>query len=534
MGCKWRIATVAIVLGLLLSLMALASPVFADDSKSGDTSPERLLIKFKPGLNASAMAEVHQKAGGKFEAVISGIGVQVVTVPHGQGAAKLSVYRMQKEVSYAEPDGLAQTVDAPNDPYLGSQWGLTKVQASQAWDITKGSRDVNIAILDTGIDLEHPDLATKIVSSINFTTSPTADANGHSHGTHVAGIAAALTNNSTGVAGLAYDCSLMNVKVLGDDGYGAYSWIAQGIIWAADNGADVVNLSLGGSSASSTLENAVNYAWSRGVVVVAAAGNDGSTSAFYPAYYANCIAVGATDSNDLMPSWSNYSSWVDVAAPGSSIYATMPDNLYGYKSGTSMASPHVAGLAGLLFSVASDSNGNGRVNDEVRSKIETTCDNTGIDVAYGRINAYKAVSGFTSAPVPTPTPAPTPAPTPTPIPEPTPTPAPKPMWVDTITFNLVGKSLRVDCKLTSESGAVAGAQVGMKLNCSCGKTWNFLGTTDSAGIVSFTVQKAPAGDYAATVTGLTASGYTWDATQGITSASYTINGSTGIGKPIRR
>ena len=237
MGCKWRIITVFIVLGLLLSLTALASPVSADDGKSGNTSPERLLVKFKPGIDANAMAEVHQKAGGKFEAVIPGIGVQVVTVPHGQGAAKLSAYRMQKEVSYAEPDGLAQTVDAPNDPYLGSQWGLTKVQAPQAWDITKGSPDVNIAILDTGIDLEHPDLATKIVSSVNFTTSPTADANGASHGTHVAGIAAAITNNSIGVAGLGYNCSLMNVKVMGDDGYGYYSWIAQGIIWAADNGA---------------------------------------------------------------------------------------------------------------------------------------------------------------------------------------------------------------------------------------------------------------------------------------------------------
>ena len=534
MGCKWRIITVFIVLGLLLSLTALASPVSADDGKSGNTSPERLLVKFKPGIDANAMAEVHQKTGAKFEYIITGLGVQLVTVPPGQGAAKLSAYRMQKEVSYAEADALAQAVDVPNDPYLGSQWGLTKVQGSQAWDITKGSRDVDIAILDTGIDLEHPDLATKIVSSVNFTTSPTADANGHSHGTHVAGIAAALTNNNAGVAGLAYDCSLMNVKVLGDDGYGYYSWIAQGIIWAADHGAKVINLSLGGSSASSTLENAVNYAWSKGVVVVAAAGNDGSSSAFYPAYYANCIAVGATDSNDLMPSWSNYSNWVDVAAPGSSIYATMPDNLYGYKSGTSMASPHVAGLAGLLFSVASDSNGNGRVNDEVRIKIETSCDNTGIDVAYGRINAYKAVSGFTSAPVPTPTPAPTPAPTPTPIPEPTPTPAPKPMWVDTITFNLVGKSLRVDCKVISENDAVAGAQVGMKLNCSCGRSWTFNGITDSAGMVSFTVQKAPAGDYTATATSLAAVGYYWDTTQGITSASYTLNGSSSTGKPIRR
>ncbi|GAI46832.1 unnamed protein product, partial [marine sediment metagenome] len=158
-----------------------------------------------------------------------------------------------------------------------------------------------------------------------------------------------------------YNSSLMNVKVLGDDGCGYYSWVAQGIIWAANNGADVINLSLSGSSFSSTLQQAVDYAWNHGVVVVAAAGNDGSSNRLYPAYYDNCIAVAATDANDNLASWSNYGSWVDVAAPGSA-YSTKPNGQYGYMAGTSMASPHVAGLAGLVFSVVSDSNGNGRLN----------------------------------------------------------------------------------------------------------------------------------------------------------------------------
>ncbi len=268
-------------------------------------------------------------------------------------------------------------------PIFNVQWDMTKVQAPQAWDITKGSQNVIIAILDTGIDVNHPDLAGKVVSSVNFTDSSTPYANGQSHATHVAGIAAAITNNGVGIAGLGRNSSLMNVKVLGDNGYGYYSWIAQGIIWAADHGADVINLSLGGSTASATLENAVNYAWSKGVVVVAAAGNNGSTTPFYPADYTNCISVAATDYNDALASWSNHGSWVDVAAPGVSIYSCIPGSQYGYMSGTSMASPHVAGLCGLVFSVASDTNGNGRINDEVKSAIEASCDKVGIDVVSG-------------------------------------------------------------------------------------------------------------------------------------------------------
>jgi len=427
MKLLWKLSTFAIILGVLFSLLSFSSPLSAADDGQGNLPSERLIVKFKPGTSSSDIAEVHKRVGANVEATISQIGVQVVTIPGGQRASKIASYSMQREVSYVEVDSVAQAADVPNDTYFNLQWGLTKVKAPQAWDITKGSGGVVIAILDSGIDVNHPDLAGKIVSSVNFTDSTTPYANGQSHGTHVAGIAAAITNNGIGVAGLGRNCSLMNVKVLGDNGYGYYSWIAQGIIWAADHGAEVINLSLGGSSASSTLENAVNYAWGKGVLVVAAAGNNGSTSAFYPAYYTNCIAVGATDSNDALATWSNHGSWVDVAAPGVSIYSCMPDNQYDYKSGTSMASPYVAGLGGLVFSVANDANGDGKLNDEVRSAIEASCDNVSVDVAYGRINAYRAVQMDSSPPTPTPTPTPTPVPTPTPTPTPTPRPTPTPV-----------------------------------------------------------------------------------------------------------
>ncbi|MBN2187429.1 MAG: peptidase S8, partial [Dehalococcoidia bacterium] len=393
----WKLSTIVIILSLLLSVAAFASPISAATGQNSNPASQRLLVQFKPGTSWSDMARVHRHLGGKLGGIIPEIGVQVVDVPAGRGFIKSQAYRLHRQVKYVELDSLVEAVDVPNDPYFDNQWGMTKVQAPQAWSITEGSADIHIAILDTGIDMEHPDLAGKIVDNINFSDSTTPDANGHNHGTHVAGIAAAATDNGIGVAGMGHNSSLMNVKVLSDDGSGYYSWVAQGIIWAADNGADVINLSLGGTSPSTTLEQAVDYAWSKGAVVVAAAGNYGSSSPFYPAYYTNCIAVGGTDSLDNLYSWSNRGDWVDVAAPGLA-YSTMPDGQYGSKAGTSMASPFVAGLSALVFTIATDSNGDGELNDEVRAKIESTCDNVGVDVVYGRINACQAVQG-SSAPL---------------------------------------------------------------------------------------------------------------------------------------
>lgn len=560
-------------------------------------SAEEILVKFKPGTGLADIAETHRQLGGLVKKTIPAIGVQVVTIPAGKAIEKAKAYSANGKVSFAEPNYLAQAVVSPDDPWFANQWGLKKIEAPAAWDVTQGSYSIKIAILDTGVDLSHPDLSSKIVVNHNFTTSTTAN-DVHGHGTHVAGIAAADTGNSIGVAGLGYASSIMNVKVLGDDGYGSYSWIARGIIWAADNGASVINMSLGGTSASSTLESAVNYAWSKGLVVVAAAGNNGSSSHFYPAYYSKAIAVAATDYYDKLTSWSNYGDWVDVAAPGFSIYSTVINNGYSLKSGTSMASPFVSGLAALVFTCIADTNGNGLLNDEVRAQIEATCDGiSSSGIGSGRINAYKAVSNLSS-------PAPVPLTgtisgrvtdisgglpingatvsdgtrsastdaegeyTIAEVPEgsyivtasaagysnasqtvkvaagqtakadysltktetaPKPSP-PKSMWVDSILFKVTGNNLRLNIKVAEESGAVTGAQVKIALVRDGSQVWNFSGTTDSSGMVSFRVSKAPAGNYLATVTGLSASGYEWDTSQGIISTGYTINSSTRVKK----
>ncbi|MBI4286562.1 MAG: peptidase S8 [Chloroflexi bacterium] len=391
---KKRLILVTVLLVALLLLLT-SSAVFAKSSDDdGDHAPDRILVKFRAGTTDVEKDKHHGKHGGTVEEDIPELGIQVIKVTANTAKAKAKEYKADADVEFAEPDYVYQADFVPNDPYLSSQWALAKIQALEAWDITQGSSTVRIAVLDTGIDQNHEDLAAKIVANKNFTNSRTVD-DRYGHGTHVAGIAAAITNNSKGVAGVGYNARLMNVKVLGDTGSGYISWIANGITWAANNGAKVINLSLGGYSASDTLKNAIDYAWSKGVIIVAAAGNDNTSTLHYPSYYVNTIAVAATGQTDAKASFSNYGDWVDIAAPGVSILATLPNHNnrigiknYGYLSGTSMATPHVAGVAALLFAAHPE-----WTNAEVRAKLEASVDpTTGFTTTIGRVNALKAVS----------------------------------------------------------------------------------------------------------------------------------------------
>jgi len=428
-----RFVLCPVVLGLLASFL-LVWPLPAAGMGSRPTPGRHvsgeILVGFRQGTTLVDIAQLNTAHGAAIIDAIPQLRVVRVRIPKGSDEGRVAAaYQRNPHVQYAEPEYVASAVAAPDDPYFsgGFQWDMAKVQASSAWDVTTGSASVVVAILDTGVDLSHPDLQGKVIASVNFSDSSTAsDLNGH--GTHVAGIVGAATNNSQGMAGLGYNTSVMNVKVLGDNGTGGYSWIAQGVVWAADHGAKVINLSLGAQFGSSTLEDAINYAWNKGVVVVAAAGNNASSVPFYPAAYPNVIAVSSTDINDHLASSSNYGDWVDVAAPGTNIYSTLPLNDplqpggYGLMGGTSIASPHVAGLAALVFTRVTDSNVNGLINDEVRSCIEQNADSIGIaGIGSGRINAYKSVLCSSSAPTPIPTPPPTPTATPTPSPSATPT-----------------------------------------------------------------------------------------------------------------
>ncbi len=368
---------------LTLGFALLVGGAFAQGAV--ERVPDEVLVKFR---DVRAAAAAHARLGATPIEELAAIGVTLVKLPAGVTPEQaVEFYSRLPEVLFAEPNFIAHAIHVPNDTSWASQYGPTKIRCEQAWDMQKGDASVVIAIVDTGIDKNHTDLAAKLVAGYDFVSNDTDADDNNGHGSHCAGIAAAITDNSLGIAGVASNCSLMPIKVLSAAGSGSNSDIAAGINWAADHGAHVISMSLGGSSKSTTLESAVNYAWGKGVVVVAAAGNNGNQTKFYPAAYGNCIAVAATDSNDARASFSTYGTWVDVAAPGVNVYSSYDGNTYATLSGTSMACPHVAGLAGLIRSHV----GPYATATEVRERLQFTGDNVGTFVSNGRVNAENAL-----------------------------------------------------------------------------------------------------------------------------------------------
>ena len=386
----------------LLFIFLLVFTVNASAQGPSRESSGRVLVKFTVKVDKKVVAEKYKA---RLVAEIPQIDVAVM---ESKDQVNELVNNLKREkIDYVEIDGIATTLT--NDTLYSNQWALPKI----AWDkldatvsaynpVTPSSI---LAVVDTGVDYTHPDLTGNVdtAEDWDFVNNDSDAMDDNLHGTHVAGIAAASTSNNNGVAGVSINTNtILPVKVLSQSGSGYYSWISAGIIYAADHGAKVINLSLGGNIRSTTLENAVNYAWNKGAVVVAAAGNSNNSSKTYPGAYTNTMAVWASDQNDNKASFSSYGSWVDIGAPGVSILSTIPTgkdtkdgNQDGYYlgSGTSMATPHVAGLAGLLFSQHPD-----WLASQVRNKIESTADPVGgrlYNRGYlgrGRINVFRALT----------------------------------------------------------------------------------------------------------------------------------------------
>ncbi len=305
------------------------------------------------------------------------------------------------DVAFIEPDYPVYACSpgpfVPNDPDYWFQWGPAAIGADDAWNLGLGSDNVTIAIIDTGVDYTHPDIAQSYLSGgydwVNGDADPWDD---NGHGTHCAGIAGATINNSIGIAGVAR-VQILAEKVLNAAGSGTTSAVAQGIIHAADNGADIISLSLGGADYSSVQREACQYAWDRGCILIAASGNSGTSSVLYPARLETVIAVGSLNTDSTKSSFSNYGSNQELMAPGSGILSTLPRNQYGYKSGTSMATPFVAGVAALVKSQ------NPRLtNAEIRSVLTATADDLGTAgrdavYGYGRVNASAAVTAVSTS-----------------------------------------------------------------------------------------------------------------------------------------
>jgi subtilisin family serine protease len=315
---------------------------------SGNYLPDQIVVKVESGHSAESLASCLGQINGQLESSISDLDILVIKIPND--TVGVSVYIMNNclGVEYAEPNYIAQMADTiPNDTGWNNQYGLISIRAPQGWDLSIGSASVTIAIVDTGVDLMHPDLTGKIVPGFDFVNNDSIAQDDNGHGSHVAGIAAANSNNSTGVAGVSWGARIMPVKVLNASGNGTYVNVAQGIDWATDHGAQIVNLSLGGSNPASVLEDAVNYAYQKGVTLVASSGNTGATAVFYPAHYPHVIAVGAVDNLNNHAPYSNSGPELNLVAPGTSIYSTLI-GAYGLKTGTSMSAPFVSGLAAIL------------------------------------------------------------------------------------------------------------------------------------------------------------------------------------------
>lgn len=343
--------------------------------------PDQVIIKYDENVSTETMRRL---TGGVEADVISGIeaiGVFVLSVPSGGVDAVISELSQQTGVVYVEPNYYVSSTEiVPNDPGWGNQYNMTAIRAPAGWALNTGAVWVTIAILDTGVDLSHPDLFVRILPGYDFVNNDNDPQDDNGHGTHVAAIAAASTNNGEGVAGVNWGANILPVKVLNSSATGTYANVAAGIVWATENGAQVINLSLGGPAPSFVLNDAVNYAYQRGVILVASTGNAGAPSVLYPAAYDPVIAVGATDSGNNLAGFSNYGPEVDVVAPGVNIYSAFPGGGYGYRSGTSMSAPHVSGLAALLWGIP----GNGPAR--IRALIESNAldlGSPGWDVFFG-------------------------------------------------------------------------------------------------------------------------------------------------------
>jgi subtilisin family serine protease len=442
----------AMIIGLLVLLAFGASPArsAAKSDSQAEYAPDSLLVRFQPGAATSEKGQAQSELNAQVEDEYSLVpGLENWKLPPG-----LSVPQAQKalqhnpNVLYAEPNYILHADILPNDPYYGNLYGMGKINAPSAWDTFKGNANFVVAIIDTGISYSHPDLAANMwqnpgeianngkdddangyiddVYGWDFAYSDSDPSDGNGHGSHTAGTIGGVGNNGVGVVGVNWQVRLAALKFLDDSGSGYTSNAVLAMQYAVKEGIKVSNNSWGGGGYSQALYDAINAAKSVGHIFVAAAGNSGTnndTAPFYPANYNldNLIAVAATDSNDARASFSNFgATMVDLGAPGVGIYSTIPGGYASY-SGTSMASPHVAGVAALVYGYHPDWNYQ-QVRSTILDNVRHVASMSGITVTGGIVDAAAALG---VAPIPpTPTTPPSPTPTTPPAPSPTITPSP--------------------------------------------------------------------------------------------------------------
>jgi thermitase len=369
----------------------------ADFDQNG-TSRRQVVVKLA-GRGLPSLLTRQSRSGPRIVSQIPQLGVMVVEPGPAGNLDELLAMRSDRAVSYVQPVNLVEVEKVVNDPEIAKQYSLAITKTTSAWDIQMGTSQTIVAIVDSGIALSHNDLKAKIsplsYNVLDHNNNPEDD---HGHGTHCAGISGAIADNKIGVAGVAPNTTVMSVKVLDAKGRGNDASIAEGVVYATDKGAKVISMSLGLYKRSKVLEDALQYALDKDVVICASAGNNNAENdpvahPHLPSTHPGVIEVAATDSKDQKASFSNWGKTVSVAAPGVDILSTLPGpKNWGMMSGTSMAAPFVAGVAGLVRSQFPKLNAK-----EVRAKIERSTDDLGTpgyDVKFGngRVNVLKAVS----------------------------------------------------------------------------------------------------------------------------------------------
>ena len=348
---------------------------------------DELIIGFFDSISEERIQEIVATEGGTIVGTIPALGVCQISIP-GDGTAAgiyaaIEVFEAYPEVEYAEPSYYIEvSAFTPNDPSFSSQKNMTVIRADEAWVVAKGS--VLIGVVDTGVDYNHEDLSGKVIKGKDFVSGDDDPMDSGSHGTHVAGIAAASSNNGKGVAGVSWGSKILAVRGIG----GSVSALASAIKHAADKGCKVINVSGGLYTASSPIEKAVDYAAKKGCLLVAAAHNDGKEKKFYPGAYDKAFCGGNTADNDSRYSTSNYGVWVDISAPGVNVISTIPGNTYGTKTGTSMSTPLVSGAATVVWSMHPS-----WTAAQVRERLEKTAKplDSSLKIGVGRIDLFEAV-----------------------------------------------------------------------------------------------------------------------------------------------
>ena len=386
-------ARVTVAVLVFLSLAWPAGPAAAD--RGG-----RIVVRARPGTSEARLRRDLEARGLSLVQHIPHTRLFSAVARNLTRVAALRNVRGDRLVAAAEPDHVLHAFETPNDPYFATAGSyLSTIRLPQAWDVSHGSLGVVVAVVDTGVT-SVGDLSTQILPGRNF-VSANGDARDDSvigHGTLVAGVAAATTNNGVGIAGAAWNASVLPVKVLDTRGFGTDSQVAAGIIWAADHGANVINLSLGGPTSGEALCDAVAYAQSQDVLVIASAGNGGNGRLNYPAACPNVVAVSATDARGNFASFSSFGPDVGLAAPGLNVTSTRNDNRYDTESGTSLSAPMVSGVAALVIAQHPDWSA-----AQVAQQLEDTAQDRGprgVDVYYGHglLDAYAALGGPVQAP----------------------------------------------------------------------------------------------------------------------------------------